>query len=165
MSARVKIAFVKQHSWHRPIGFQVDYNEGYYCLGDNWLTGRPVPLWRYSWEKAGFGHGRFGYASFGWAQGGVTSGGFGFGKFGSGEFGYYNEVVEWVAPGTYKDGQHCFDLVLNGANNEQGYTWETEVILIVSEPAQPRSLELAAMTAGQAQLSWTGSEDLMQEAV
>lgn len=162
MSAKVKISFVKRHRWHRPLGFDVYHDEGAYALLDDQLNGEPIPLWRYSWEKAGFGHGRFGYGSFGWAQGGLTSGGFGFGKFGSGEFGYYNEIAEWTTPKAYRDGLHQFTLAL-WSTNRRVFESVPVKILIMSTPADPPSLELASMQAGQVNLRWAGSEDLRMQ--
>jgi len=161
MSSRVTIRFVKLHSWHRAAAFNVYHDEGYW-LGANYeqVNGAPVRLWRYSWEQAGFGHGRFGYGSFGWAQGGVTSGGLGFGRFGYGEFGYYNEEAWWVTPKAYPDGLHCFGISLVGSNNAISYWPIEQTILIRSTPAAPRILELVSMTGGQAQVRWTGSVDL-----
>lgn len=161
MAAKVKISFVKQHSWHRPLVFLVYHEEGPLVgIDEELLTGFGVRLWRYQWEKAGFGHGRFGYGSFGWAQGGVTSGGFGFGRFGEGEFGYYNEVVEYVTPKAFKDGQHTFEMVLLGSNNQADPGPPQQTVLIMSEPEAPKMLSLTNMTAGQAQVRWVKSYDL-----
>jgi len=162
MAAKVKISFVKRHSWHRPIMFAVYHQEGPSIITDDeLLTGSGVPLWRYGWEKAGFGHGRFGYRSFGWAQGGLTSGGFGFGWFGQGEFGYYNEVAQWTTPGAYKDGQHTFAIILAGSNNQADPGYPENTVLVMSQPEPPQAISLVDMESSAPQLRWSPSYDLV----
>ena len=162
MSAKVKLQFVKRHGWHRPLGFYVYHDTSWrISYQADLVTGVAVRLWRYGWEKAGFGHGRFGYRSFGWAQGGLTSGGFGYGRFGEGEFGYYNEVMEWEAPKRYQDGRHTFGVELVSTNYQIDFSYPEQTIVIMSKPAAPLILELVSMESGEARLRWSGSEDLV----
>ncbi len=163
MSARVRLTITKSHRWHRPAGVKIYYDKCW-CLGPAQveLTGRYIPLWEYPWQRAGFGYGRFGYKSFGWAQGGLSSGGFGYGKFGEGEFGYYNGVFEWTSRESYKDGQYTFGAALVGTNNQFGPSIATRTFLIRSIPDPPRLIRLEGLTEGTAQVSWTGSADLME---
>ncbi|MFA5864483.1 MAG: hypothetical protein WC975_07320 [Phycisphaerae bacterium] len=160
MSARVKISFVKRHGWKNPVSFEVYHSEGSYVRFPlEVVTGAPVPLWGHGWEQAGFGHGRFGTGSFGWGQGGLVSGGFGFGRFGAGEFGYFNDVVEWITPRTYKDGLHSFGTAILGGNGVPSSHIQDTQVLITSIPADPKGLIMDEMTAGIMTLKWIGSQE------
>ncbi len=153
MPAQVKLEFIKQHSWVRPKFFKVYHSEGDYiqypieCISGN------EPLWRHSWQQAGFAHGRFGYGSFGWAQGGLINGGFGFGRFGKGEFGYYNEVVQWTTHQKYSDGLHTFGIDLFNQYGQSGMFITEATILVISNPNPPKQLLFVEMTNGTLKLA------------
>ncbi len=153
MPARVKLEFIKQHSWIKPKYFNVYHTEGSFLLYPLECISGDEPLWHHSWEQAGFAHGRFGYGSFGWAQGGTLNGGFGFGRFGRGEFGYYNEVMQWTTREEYSDGLHTFGIDLYNTYGQSGRSITETTILVISAPVQPRQLLFESMTNGTLELS------------
>ncbi len=154
MPARIKLEFVKRHSWVNPGYFNVYHSEGSHlqypleCISGN------EQLWNHSWERAGFGHGRFGYGSFGWGQGGVVNGGFGFGRFGSGEFGYYNEVAQWITPKEYSDGLHTFGVDLFSEYGLEGISIARVSILIISPPEPAHQILFKQMVGGVLELRY-----------
>ena len=161
MPARVTLRFTKRHSWPHPGTFDVVHSDGpELALPSAPINPSPLPLWRYAWQKAGFGHGRFGLGSFGWGQGGLTGGGFGFGRFGAGEFGYYNETVEWTTPQAYRDGLHTFGVAFTGSSGYPGWDLPEQTVLLISTPAAPKALLLNSLAAGTGTFRWIPSEDV-----
>jgi len=159
MSAHVKLGFVKLHRWRNPYYFNVYHGDEGTGWPDTRVNGPPIGLWRYGWEKAGFGHGYFGVGSFGWAQGSKVGGGFGHGRFGLGEFGYYNEPTEWISPRKYEDGVHWFSIVLVGRNGTTSFNACESRVLLRSIPPGPAALFLESMTGATAVIRWIAGRE------
>ncbi len=155
MSAHVKLGFVKLHRWRNPYYFNVYHGDEGTGWPDTRVNGPPIGLWRYGWEKAGFGHGYFGVGSFGWAQGSKVGGGFGRGRFGLGEVGFYNAPPEWISRALKATGQAAID-----TKNKN----ETQAKLMAQRAAElDAKRNLAQMIAGLDIQSDTTVKDFMTD--